>query len=78
MVMAKPNYFMGIEGGGFSVFTIGRPSKRYPAGRRCSVLNCLTVLSVYNKHDTCWAHLDDSEYLGPIRVRRRQKDAVVT
>lgn len=27
--------------------------KRYEAGRKCW---CGTVLSIYNRHDTCWAH----------------------
>lgn len=34
-----------------------KKSKTYPEGRVCEVEDCVTVLSIYNKHDQfCFAH----------------------
>lgn len=35
-----------------------RASRTYPAGRTCLEPGCTTRLSMYNRRDRCWAHVE--------------------
>ncbi len=54
---------------GSRVVSLGRPPRSFPMGRVCTQENCATVLSTYNRKDTCFRH-------SPIRfpqIRNRVK-----
>jgi hypothetical protein len=47
----------------------GKPNRRRPERRECLVPGCITVLSAYNPHETCWAHTELVPH--PMRARPR-------
>jgi hypothetical protein len=44
------------QGVQFGIPDRGKGAKRQAAGRPCDFPGCSTVLSVYNRSNTCWTH----------------------
>lgn len=58
-----------VKGG--PVGPLGRPPRRYAAGRICVVEECETVLSVYNRSAFCWSHDPNGRVVGTRYLRRQ-------